>query len=300
MGLRPSMSTPRSASPVRPRSWVRLRTAALAHLSQWGTGVLTTLKELIDAPDDAKILDARKKRSVDVQQRKAVKHNLIDLWDAPGGAAAGAAGTDGEAVRKFQALYHPIPTRLTTISYEDREEVISCLLLLLLSAGNYTADSRTLIVYLASALELPLAVVIREETEIARSLVEASAAADTQGSTTAAAMSADAETQKRKQDNQSSRYWKVGLASVAGAAIIGVTGGLAAPVVAGAIGGLMGSVGLGGVAELPWHLLDERGTGWDFVWCLWSPDDGRRISSARFNLFSYFVVFFGSRKSNSS
>jgi hypothetical protein len=31
--------------------------------------------------------------------------------------------------------------------------------------------------------------------------------------------------------------------------VIGITGGLAAPVVAGAIGGLMGSVGLGGVAS---------------------------------------------------
>jgi hypothetical protein len=41
----------------------------------------------------------------------------------------------------------------------------------------------------------------------------------------------------------------VGFASVAGAALIGVTGGLAAPVVAGAIGGIMGSVGLGGVAS---------------------------------------------------
>lgn len=62
-------------------------------------------------------------------------------------------------------------------------------------------------------------------------------------------MSAEAEAAKRKQQNQQSRYWKVGLASVAGAALIGVTGGLAAPVVAGAIGGIMGSVGLGGVAS---------------------------------------------------
>lgn len=36
---------------------------------------------------------------------------------------------------------------------------------------------------------------------------------------------------------------------MAGAALIGVTGGLAAPVVAGAIGGLRGTVGLGGLAS---------------------------------------------------
>ena len=44
-------------------------------------------------------------------------------------------------------------------------------------------------------------------------------------------------------DNQSSRKWKVGLASVAGAALIGVTGGLAAPLVAAGIGSVMGGLG---------------------------------------------------------
>ena len=58
-------------------------------------------------------------------------------------------------------------------------------------------------------------------------------------------MSGDEETQKREEDNKVARRWKVGLASVAGAAIIGVTGGLAAPLVAGAIGTIMGGLGLG-------------------------------------------------------
>lgn len=62
-------------------------------------------------------------------------------------------------------------------------------------------------------------------------------------------LTADAETQKRQAENASSRRWKVGLASIAGAAVIGITGGLAAPVVASAIGGIMGGVGLGGVAS---------------------------------------------------
>ena len=61
-------------------------------------------------------------------------------------------------------------------------------------------------------------------------------------------MSADAETQKRSAENAASRRWKVGLAGVAGAALIGVTGGLAAPLVAGAIGSVMGGLGLGATA----------------------------------------------------
>jgi hypothetical protein len=148
-----------------------------------------------------------------------------------------------EALGKLQATYHPIPTRLTTITLQDRKEIISAVLLVLLAAGNYSAESRTLAVYLTSALELPLPFLENEETEIAISLVEASQ------SDSAKKMSADAEAQKRKEEGKASRYWKVGLASVAGAAVIGVTGGLAAPVVAGAIGGLMGTVGLGSVAS---------------------------------------------------
>ena len=58
-------------------------------------------------------------------------------------------------------------------------------------------------------------------------------------------MSGTEETQKRSDDNKVSRRWKVGLAGVAGAAVIGVTGGLAAPLVAGAIGTVMGGLGLG-------------------------------------------------------
>jgi predicted lipid-binding transport protein (Tim44 family) len=62
-------------------------------------------------------------------------------------------------------------------------------------------------------------------------------------------MNAEAEAAKRQKDNKFSRYWKVGLASAVGATIIGVTGGLAAPLVAGALGGILGGIGLGGVAS---------------------------------------------------
>ncbi|KAK6608653.1 YSIRK family gram-positive signal peptide [Botrytis cinerea] len=72
-----------------------------------------------------------------------------------------------------------------------------------------------------------------------------------------AALNADAETAARATQNTSSRRWKVGLASVAGAALIGVTGGLAAPVVAGAIGGLMGSVGLAYGARMTGEMMDK-------------------------------------------
>ena len=214
--------------------------------------MLSKLKEILAAPDDQKIADERRRRSDRIAAARAERPGAgEDLIDFGGPGPGPGRVPDGDAaaeVEALQRLYHPIPTRLTTIPAEDRREALCAVLLLLLSGGDYSADSRTLAVYLASALELPLAALVREETEIARSLVETSTSEAAQQQQQEA-MSADAEAQKRKQENQSSRFWKVGLASVAGAALIGVTGGLAAPVVAGAIGGLMGTVGLGGVAS---------------------------------------------------
>ncbi|KAK3393718.1 hypothetical protein B0H63DRAFT_25494 [Podospora didyma] len=228
---------------------IRLRNAALAHFDAWRKDVLKQFKEVLAAPDDSKIVDERRKRTERLAQRRtdlpSPGENLIDFGDNAK-AIEDAAKERAQDVASLQASFHAIPTRLLTIPQEDREETLSCVLLVLLSSGSYSAESRVMVVYLASALEIPLSVLNAEEIEISKSLVETSteAAKNQQNSP----ISADAEAQKRKQDNQASRYWKVGLASVAGAAIIGVTGGLAAPVVAGAIGGLMGSVGLGGVA----------------------------------------------------
>ncbi|SPQ17971.1 98075c87-9add-4a16-9265-e4c967128bbe [Thermothielavioides terrestris] len=244
---------------------VRLRTAAIEHFDAWRKDVLAKLKELLSTPDDAAVVEERRKRAERVTQqqqrqqgtqsrtRSSAGHraDLMGALDArPENESEGTMGRGNEedpaqAVARLQAHWHPIPTRLVTIPEVDRKEALSCVLLVLLSTGHYSAHSRALAVYLTSALELPLAVLNAEEVEIAKSLVERSAEAARQQRT----MSADAEAEQRKQQNQASRYWKVGLASVAGAAIIGVTGGLAAPVVAGAIGGLMGSVGLGGVAS---------------------------------------------------
>ncbi|KAB5567011.1 hypothetical protein GE09DRAFT_1109009 [Coniochaeta sp. 2T2.1] len=237
-----SLITDNPASQPPSPELIRLRAAALSHFRAWRKSILLKLEDLLKSPDDNAILDARRKRAERVAHTPSPGESLIDFGASfsAGGDVASEEAARKAAVAKLQAMYHPIPTRLTTIPLQDRKEVLSAVLLVLLSTGNYSADSRVLAVYLASALEVPLEVLICEETEIAVSLVESS---------TQTSMTADAEAQKRKEQNASSRFWKVGLASVAGAAVIGVTGGLAAPVVAGAIGGLMGTVGLGGVAS---------------------------------------------------
>ncbi|KAF6829787.1 transmembrane and coiled-coil domain-containing protein [Colletotrichum plurivorum] len=246
-GGRASPSHPdRGGSGVHSAELVALRRAALKHFDEWRKEILEKVKEIASARDDDKILEARKKRLDEMEKLKSespgIGEDLINFGDAP--QAATTNETDKE-VAILHEHYHPIPSRFTTIPADDRKEVLSCLLVLILSTGSYSAHSRVLALYLASAFELPLSALITEETEIAKSLVESSTAAENQKET----MSAEAEAAKRRQENQKSRFWKVGLASVAGAAVIGITGGLAAPVVAGAIGGLMGSVGLGGVAS---------------------------------------------------
>ena len=229
---------------------IALRKAALRHFDEWRKDFLTKLREIAAAPDDNKLLDERRKRQEKLAQKKLETptegENLIDFGsDAVSDQKQDVQDAVATSVAGLQALYHPIPTRLTTISEDDRKEVLSAVLILLLSSGNYSAYSRSFVAYLTSAFGLPLSVLINEETEVAKTMIEASAEAEKAKE----GMSAEAEAQKRKQENQSSRYWKVGLASVAGAAVIGITGGLAAPVVAGAIGGLMGTVGLGGLAS---------------------------------------------------
>ncbi|KAK0668254.1 hypothetical protein QBC41DRAFT_252465 [Cercophora samala] len=229
----------------------RIAAAALEHFDKWRAETLTKLKELLAAQDDAKSMDERRKRTERMKQKRpappTAEGSLIDFGGGGSSSVRDDEAIRREAVARLQLHWHPIPTRLTTISYEDRLESLSCILLELLSTGHYTAESRALAVYLASALEIPLDALNAEEIQIAKAMVEGSEEAAKQQRTRT--MSADAEARKRQQQNQAGRFLKVGLASVAGAALIGVTGGLAAPVVAGAIGGLMGTVGLGGVAS---------------------------------------------------
>ncbi|EHK40369.1 hypothetical protein TRIATDRAFT_42639 [Trichoderma atroviride IMI 206040] len=215
--------------------------AALAYTLEWRDEVVSKLEEIVNVEETNKITTERKTRREALDKKKLdMPSNDRFLVDVDGMPV-----DETEDVSMLQSVYKPIPTKLTTIPIEDREEALGCVLLLLLSTGVYSAHSRALVLYLASSLGISSTFLNKEESEIAMSLMESSTA----NKDTKEAMSADAEAAKRKQQNKVSRFWKVGLASVAGAAVIGVTGGLAAPLVAGALGGILGGVGLGGVAS---------------------------------------------------
>ncbi|CCU74968.1 DUF726 domain-containing protein [Blumeria hordei DH14] len=133
--------------------------------------------------------------------------------------------------------YPPIPTLLCALPNNKRLLLLEGMLLQLLFLNKYTAHSRIFLLYLTSSLQFPLSVLVDDEIRVAQYLIK-----------TAKLMSGSNEIEKRSESNKISRRWKIGLAGVAGATVMGVTGGLAAPLVAGAIGSLMGGIGLGTTA----------------------------------------------------
>ncbi|OQV05302.1 hypothetical protein CLAIMM_10067 isoform 2 [Cladophialophora immunda] len=125
--------------------------------------------------------------------------------------------------------YQPTP--------RERSTIIKAILLLLLSLEAYRAHSRVLLVRLAISLGVNGGEVSQMEKDTAYGLL-----------TAAAKMDASESTQKAQQASSTARKWKIGVAGVAGAALIGITGGLAAPLLAAGVGTLMGGLGLGATA----------------------------------------------------
>ncbi|OHW99888.1 DUF726 domain-containing protein [Colletotrichum incanum] len=148
-------------------------------------------------------------------------------------AARQSSEADPWLVRRFP----PTATPLTSLPIERRKLLLHTVLLLLLSLEQYTSFSRVFMLKLASSLHLSLRMFQEDEVRIARGLGK-----------TVQEVNADEVVEDKSAENKSSRRWKVGLAGAAGAAVIGITGGLAAPLVAAGIGSVMGGVGLGSTA----------------------------------------------------
>ena len=160
-------------------------------------------------------------------------------WDC----AAGEGGGENQDQYKEnspeqQASYAPVLTRLAQFDEPKRVLILHCLLLLLLSLEHYPAHSRVLLLHLASSLQLSVDTLAEHEKSVAQGLL----------ATAASHMDADESTKKKAADNSAARKWKVGLATVGGAVLIGVTGGLAAPLLAAGVGTVMGGLGLGATA----------------------------------------------------
>lgn len=204
-----------------------LKKAALVYFDDWREHVILRVGEVVNSKETA----------------KEQKENSHPKTDRPGSASARKpVGTsqslqDKNVEEALTRLYPPIDNTLKKLPREKRALIMNSMLLLLLSLEHYHAHSRTLLLFLTSSLGLPTSVLAEDESKVARGLL---AAAET--------MRADEETKKRQEEGSDMRKWKVGLATVAGAALIGVTGGLAAPLLAAGLGTVMGGLGLGATA----------------------------------------------------
>ncbi|KAF9893661.1 hypothetical protein FE257_009829 [Aspergillus nanangensis] len=144
---------------------------------------------------------------------------------------------DRGSLDTLRELYPPIETPLAQLPGAKKLLILHSLLLLLLSLEHYNARSRVLMLYVSSSLGLDIRFLNEDEVKVARGLLD-----------TALELSANAEAQGQGRGSDSSRKWKVGIASVVGATLIGLTGGLAAPLVAAGLGTVMGGLGLGATA----------------------------------------------------
>jgi hypothetical protein len=193
-----------------------LQKAALQHFDDWRDSVLLRIGEVVNQREEA------------VSQKKEAHAQTSRV---PSKKAPEPSRYDEGVTKALKELCPPTETPLAELEESHRALILHSVLLLLLSLEHYSAYSRVLLLHLTSSLNLSVSFLADDESKIARGLLSA------------VEMKADDETKKKQEDNQDSRKWKVGLASVAGAALIGITGGLAAPLVAAGIGSVMGGLG---------------------------------------------------------
>ena len=204
-----------------------LKKAALAYFDDWRDHVILRVGEVVNSKEKAE------------EQKEASHPKTAGSGSASSRkpVAGSASQLDKNVEEALARLYPPVDNTLKKLPQEKRALILNSMLLLLLSLEHYHAHSRTLLLYLTSSLGLPTSVLADDESKVARGLL---AAAET--------MRADEETKKRQEEGSDMRKWKVGLATVGGAVLIGVTGGLAAPLLAAGLGTVMGGLGLGATA----------------------------------------------------
>ncbi|XP_073089418.1 transmembrane and coiled-coil domain-containing protein 4 isoform X4 [Manis javanica] len=150
-----------------------------------------------------------------------------------------ANGLGGEGADVFAQILLKDP-----ILKDDPLVIIQDLLSFSLKDGHYDARSRVLVCHMISHLQLPLGELDLLEETFLESLKE-----------TKEEESETAEAARKKKENRRKwkRYLLIGLATVGGGTVIGVTGGLAAPLVAAGAATIIGSAGaaaLGSVAGI--------------------------------------------------
>ncbi|KAK5091894.1 hypothetical protein LTR70_002991 [Exophiala xenobiotica] len=203
-----------------------LKKNALKAYDDWREQVIQRVGEVLDSEDTAKE-QIEKSKSTQARPKAPTTTTAGKITEAP------KQGTN----LKFKDLFPSTKTPLTRLSMDKRTLVLHSILLLLLSLEHYNAASRILLLNITSSLKLSLKTFEQDEYVTAKGLLE-----------NAKELSADEETKKKSEENKDTRQKKVRYAAIAGAAIIGVAGGFAAPLLASGIGSVATGLGLGTTA----------------------------------------------------
>ena len=208
-------------------SVTKLREDALKLYDEWRSAVIKRIGEVVNSKQDAEqqIVEAAENYEAPARSQTAPKDASLKEGD-----------TEKKAP-KLEDIFPRVKTPLTKLSISTRSLILHSLLLLLLSQEHYSARSRVLLLFVTSSLKLSINKLQQDEEKIAKGLLES-----------AQQINADKESQEKVAASHSSRKWKIAAATAAGAAVVGVTGGMAAPMVASGVGAVMGGLGLGTTA----------------------------------------------------
>jgi hypothetical protein len=213
-----------------------LKRSACTFFDKWRAGVMHRICDVLSVRGDT-VRQAKTKRKQMRDQAEKQKQGISSLIDFDDVDPFATTSPASNAPRKH-GQYQVIETKLLALAERKRVLILHCLLLLLLSLEQYTAHSRILLLRLVSSLKLETDLLGEHEKSVALGLL----------ATAASQMDAEATAKKQASNDAVSRKWKVGLAAVGGAVLIGVTGGLAAPLLAAGLGTVMGGLGLGVVS----------------------------------------------------
>lgn len=137
----------------------QLRRDTLAYFDKWASEVRGALRKACEGSEDPR---AEQRRREWMATRSPAPPPYTSSFDFRDADVASKEIMYAQEVTLLQSLYHAIPTRLTTISKDDRVCTVSCMVLVLLSLGHYSAYSRTLLCYFNSSLAMPLSVLTTE------------------------------------------------------------------------------------------------------------------------------------------
>lgn len=208
-----------------------LRRSALTFFDKWRGQVMHRICDVLSVRGDTVRQAKAKRKQIEAEgerQRRGIA-SLIDFEEDPFASQAADLST-----QQTDGLYEVIENRLLALAEEKRRLILHCNLLLLLSLQDYTAQSRVLLRRLTSSLALDSSLLTEYEESVAKGLL----------ANAASQMDAEESTKRQTASDAAARRWKVGLAAVGGAVLIGVTGGLAAPLLAAGLGSVVGSLGL--------------------------------------------------------